>query len=863
SQNRKDFNNLLDVYLDAVFFSNLNELDFAQEGWRLEFAERSNPETPLEYKGVVYNEMKGAMSSPVSVLWQTLTSDLFPTTTYHYNSGGEPEHIPELTYEELKAFYRKHYHPSNAVFMTYGNIPAVELQKQFEEKALKEFDALGEVIDVTDEKRYQEPQVFESVYAADESDNGNRTHIVLAWLLGRSIDTMEALRTNLMTSVLLDNSASPLLHALETTELGSAPSPMCGTEDSNREMAFMAGIEGSRPEDAETLEALVLDTLKKVVEEGIPQERIDAALHQLELHQREVKGDGYPYGLQLILGGLSTAIHRGDPVASLNLDVALEQLRKEASEPDFIPDMIRRCLLDNKHRIRLTMKPDTTLAASKEERERERLEAIRSSMDDSQIRQVIEMSEKLAERQAQEDDPEVLPKVTLADVPADIHIPQPARRGAGRVDATTYAQGTNGLAYQQVIMDLPALDPSRIELLPRYLQVVTELGVGDRSYVETQAWQDAVSGGINVSTLVRAGLDDVQKVQGKYVISGKSLVRNHQKLTELIQETLLHPRFDELPKIRELIAQARIRSENSVTGQGHVLAMRAAASGMSGRARMSHETRGLEGIRRLKALDDSLAEQENLEQMAAELADLHKILSGGKASFLLIGEQEQLDPMQQDIERLWDGSLADTASSGFSLAPVTEQVNECWMTNTQVNFCGRAYPAVPTDHPDAPAFEVLGGFLRNGYLHSRVREQGGAYGGGASFDSDTGAFRFYSYRDPRLSETLEDFDRSIEWLLSHPHEYRALEEAILGVVSSIDKPGSPAGEAQKAFYGEMFGRDAEQRRAYRSKILAVTLDDLKRVGSEWLKPERASTAVISHAANQSEAESLGLEIIHL
>ncbi len=863
SQNRKDFFNLLDVYLDAVFFSNLHELDFRQEGWRLEFAERDDPATPLEFKGVVYNEMKGAMSSPVSVLWQTLTSKLFPTTTYHYNSGGDPEHIPDLTYEALVAFYRKHYHPSNAVFMTFGNLPAAELQQRFHERALAEFEPLDGIVDVGDEKRYRAPQVFESVYAADDADSGDRTHIVMAWLLGRSIDTMEALRTNLMTSVLLDNSASPLLHALETTELGSAPSPLCGTEDSNREMAFMAGIEGSRPEHAEALEKLILDTLEQVARDGVPQSRIDAALHQLELHQREIKGDGYPYGLQLILGGLPAAIHRGDPAAALNLDVALEQLRREAGEPDFIQRMVRRLLLDNPHRVRLTMKPDTDLARVKAQRERDRLDAIRAGMSEAEVQAVIDLARKLAERQAREDDPEILPKVTLDDVPADIPIPRGRRQRLGSVEATLYAQGTNGLAYQQVVLDLPRLDEAQIDLLPQYLNALTELGVGDRSYRETQAWQDAVSGGVSVSTLIRTELDDVQKARGKYVLSGKALARNHGALTELLHETLGKVRFDELPKIRELVAQARIRREHSVTGNGHVLAMRAAASGLSGRAWLSHRMHGLEGIRRLKALDDGLGDERRLATFAQEMAALHRHLVGGEKRFLLIGEEERLPAMGDDVAARWGDEATAPAGRPFGIDPVREPVRQCWMTNTQVNFCARAYPAVPAEHPDAAALEVLGGFLRNGFLHSKVREQGGAYGGGASYDADTGAFRFYSYRDPRLAETLEDFDRAIDWLLSHPHEYRALEEAILGVVGQLDKPGSPAGEAQKAFYGELFGRTPEQRRAYRARILAVTLDDLKRVGARWLKPETASTAVISHAGNEAVARELSLEIIPL
>lgn len=220
SQNKKDFYNLLDVYLDAVFFSRLDELDFAQEGHRIEFAETDNPDSPLVYKGVVFNEMKGAMSSVPSTLWHTLCEHLYPTTTYHYNSGGDPEHIPDLTYQQLKDFYKTHYHPSNAIFMTFGDIPAIELQEKFESEALSRFEKLDRLISVPDEKRYQTPiQVTES-YALNEAGGTERkTHIILGWLMGLSTDLEASMEAQLLSSVLLDNSASPLQHALETTDL--------------------------------------------------------------------------------------------------------------------------------------------------------------------------------------------------------------------------------------------------------------------------------------------------------------------------------------------------------------------------------------------------------------------------------------------------------------------------------------------------------------------------------------------------------------------------------------------------------------------------------------------------------------------
>ncbi|HEY8385374.1 MAG TPA: insulinase family protein, partial [Porticoccaceae bacterium] len=333
SLNRKDYFNLLDVYLDAVFFSRLDPLDFAQEGHRLEFAEPGNPDSPLVYKGVVFNEMKGAMSSPVSTLWHGLGKYLYPTTTYRHNSGGDPECIPDLTYQQLRHFYETHYHPSNAIFMTFGDIPAATIQERIETQALSRFQRLDVEISVPDEKRYLAPVRVEEAYAFDEdAPSDNKTHIVIGWLLGASTNLLESMEAHLLSSVLLDNSASPLLQALETTDLGNSPSPLCGLDDSQKELCFVCGIEGSEPDRARELERLVLDVLERVAREGIPEEQVAASLHQLELQQREITGDSYPFGLQLLMTALTSATHRGDPIALLDLDPVLETLRQRITD---------------------------------------------------------------------------------------------------------------------------------------------------------------------------------------------------------------------------------------------------------------------------------------------------------------------------------------------------------------------------------------------------------------------------------------------------------------------------------------------------------------------------------------------------
>jgi Zn-dependent M16 (insulinase) family peptidase len=861
SQNRKDFNNLLDVYLDAVFFSRLDPLDFAQEGHRVEFAEPGNPDSELVFKGVVFNEMKGAMSSVTSTLWSKLCEHLFPSTTYHYNSGGDPEHIPDLSYEQLQAFYRSHYHPSNAIFMTFGDIEASAHQAVFEEKALARFDKLEQRIKVQAERRLQAPLRVQDSYAFDESGStDSKTHLVMGWMLGESTDLEKLLEAQLLSSVLLDNSASPLQHALETTELGQAPSPLCGLEDSMREMVFCCGIEGSEAEHADALERMVLEVLQQVAEQGVSLERLEAVLHQLELHQREISGDSYPYGLQLILQGLGSATHYSDPIAVLNLEPVIAGMRERISDPHYIRRLAQELLLDNPHRVTLIMTPDTELSNRRTAAESTRLAAIKAGMDEQQRAAVVQLATDLVTRQGQVDDESILPKVELSDVPASLPDLSFTTSEVGGVHTTTYAQGTNGIVYQQAIAPLPQLSSEQLQVLPLYTSILTELGLGNDSYLEAQHRQAATVGSINAFSSMRGRVDDEQAITANFVLSSKALLCNADEQAQLMHDTLHTVRFDETDRIRDLIAQQRARRDQSITGNGHGLAMAAACAGMSPLAQLNHQLSGLAGIGSLRALDDRLRDPQELDAFAAQLAELHSQLKSTPMQFLAVAEDHKLAGVVQGASAIWTADNPGSLAAPFELGPIRERRGEMWLTNTQVNFCARAYPTVPVQHPDAAALTVLGGVLRNGFLHRAIREQGGAYGGGASQDSGMAAFRFYSYRDPRLAETLQDFDAAVTWMLDTAHEYRALEEAILGVIGSMDKPGSPAGEAKQHFHNRLFGRTHDQRELFRQHILAVSLDDLRRVTETYLQPELASTAVVTNSTQLDGTASLREEL---
>ena len=861
SQNVKDFNNLLEVYLDATFFPNLDVLDFAQEGHRLEFETPHDPESPLVYKGVVFNEMKGALSSPVQRLWQAVHHTLFPTITYHYNSGGEPKDIPQLTHAQLKAFHATHYHPSNAIFMTYGDRSAESHQKVFAERVLQHYQKTKR-LHIPNEQRYDTPQQATSFYPLDKKeDSKNKTHIVLAWLLGNSTDIQEVMAANLLTGVLLDNSASPLRHALETTDLGVGPSPLCGFDESSHESSFMCGLEGSNPEHADAVEALIFKVLTEVAEKGVPLSLVESVLHQIELSQREITGDGFPYGLRLLLNGLSPMIHGGNPIDFLDIDTVLNDLSKKCQDADFIPNLIRTLLLDNPHRVRIVMAPQETLAAQEIHDEKMQLEARKADMSAADKTNIIAQTKALEARQQTDDDPDVLPKVGLEDIADILKIPEGTAQAIDNLPTTWFARGTNGMIYQTLVLDLPEFDDDLLEILPLFCACVTEVGCGKETYRETAARQAAEVGGISARISQRGSVSDVQNMRSMFCLGGKALVRNQEPLAKLLRDTLEQARFDELPRLRELIAQMRAASDNSVTARGHQLAMNACSSGMSPAGYYASYWNGLVGMHRLKSLDDSLEDQDNLKAFAQKFEHIRTKILEAPRQLLVISESEHHHQIEQTFANIQWHTASTAEYTPFKPVVVNKVIKQVWRTNTPVNFCAKAYPTVAGDHVDAPALMLLGNFLQNGYLHRALREKGGAYGGGAQYDGNTGAFRFYSYRDPRLVDTLKDFDQSLQWLHTHKHADRALEEAILGVISHIDRPGSPAGEAMTSFFSSLHERTPKHRRDFRHRMLQVTLTDLLRVAKTYLQPEKAHIAVLTNAKNVAELPAdLGLEL---
>ena len=848
--NKKDFDNLLGVYLDSAFFPNLDSLDFAQEGHRLEFQEKNNPESEIEIKGVVYNEMKGAMSSITSQLWHGMSKHLYPSSTYKHNSGGDPENIIDLSHEDLVNFHKKHYHPSNATFFTYGNIDPIEIQSFIKENVLDNFSPSNEVVAVKNEDRFDVPITVSDFYNPQPGDEDNH-HIVLSWLLNESHNPVQLLETYLMSNILLDNSASPLRKVLESTKLGKSPSPLTGLEADQKELVFAAGLEGVDSNKSKEVEALIMECLNKLVKDGVPKDLIESSLHQLEIRQREITGSGMPFGLQIMLTCLPACIHNDNPLNILDLDNAFNTIKNNLKTDNYIENLIEKNLIKNNHRLTYSLVPDTELNKKNEEKIQNKVLDITKSLSEQDKEQLVKLANDLEERQNTIDDPEVLPKVTREDIPEIRKYASPLTSENKEARNYYYKTGTNGIVYHSMIFPCDALEKDELKIASLFSNTLTDIGLGDKGYEDIQKYQSSITGGVSASFVTLPNkLDDTYKLALK--VSSKSLEGNESFMQDLMMRTVKESNFDETDRIKELLEFISSDNEKSVIQNGHILSMSNAASQISNIASTNDLTSGLRFIHNTNQLSKLVAAPNELSKYLELLKSIKSKISETPSHFFTASALNKEDINLNFI-------IEETTRQHKQQNLITTQDDSLgWITGSQVCFCAEAFPTVDFRHEDAPALTVLGTVLRNGYLHSAIREKGGAYGAGASQDSNNKVFKFFSYRDPKCSETFDEFKNSREWSIKNITEEQ-LEEGVLGVISSIDKPLSPFGEAMSDFMSKLDQKSQDERLHFRAKVKECKLADLMYVSEKYLFGESKRSAI---AGQNYEAElvKLGFKI---
>ncbi|MEA3416560.1 MAG: insulinase family protein [Thermodesulfobacteriota bacterium] len=877
TQNRKDFYNLMDIYLDAAFFPKIDELSFKQEGHRLEIEDdlKDAGSMRLVYKGVVYNEMKGAMSSPDQVLARFLLKALYPDTTYSHNSGGDPVVIPSLTYDQLKAFHKRHYHPSNSFFYTYGNMPLKEHLNFIQEKILKKFKRIDPKTDVLSQPRWNKPRKIINKYPLGESeDPSKKCQVCVAWLTTDIKDFFEILVLTLLEHILLGNSASPLRKALVDSKLGTALSDGTGFHDDNRDTMFVCGLKDVEESAAEEIETIVFDTLKSLVDKGINKKLIESAIHQIEFHRKEITNTPYPYGLKLLLTISGGWLHGADPERILRFDADLDRLKKELSRGTFFEDKIKSYFLDNPHRVLFTLAPDQLMESKEKNRVAVELESVRASLSKSNMKKIKEDAKALRRLQENIEDVSCLPTLELEDIPPSVKsVKETNSYGAA---AACYNQPTSGIFYFEAAAVAGSFRKHLIPLIPFFCFALPRIGTTTRDYTEMAQLIDAHTGGIGLSSNSSTSFEKKGLCLPFISFSGKCLVRNQGRMFEIIQELLCKFAFSDIVRLKSLLFEYRAGLESMVVQSGHSLAMMLASRNLSTTCALSEIWHGVHQLQTIKGLTDDLTE-DKLESVSSDLLSIGKnLFTRSNFKIALIGEDHSLSTassLTASIQKaLFHSPLEGlpvrvrTQTGGKGGVPVDafatseiefddKIIREGWSTSSAVSFVAQAFKTVRVEHEDAPALSVISKILRSMYLHREIREKGGAYGGFALYNSEDGIFNFGSYRDPHISATLKVYDGAAGFINSGRFVDEDVKEAILQVCSGIDRPDPPGPAAQKAFYRKIVSLSDETRKTFKERLLSLTRNKVIEVAAKYFDQNKSkrSVAVISGEQKLKEA----------
>ena len=865
TQNSKDFRNLMDVYLDAVFFPKLEKLSFKQEGHRLEVIEDKvgNDDHPrLTYKGVVYNEMKGAMSSADQVMARSLLKALYPSTTYSFNSGGEPSDIPLLTHKQLKAFHKHHYHPSNAYFYTYGNLPLKDHLEFIESKILRKFSRIQPDTEVLQQPRWHQPRQATFYYPlAENEETSKKCQACVAWLTADILDSSEVLTLALLEQILLGNPGSPLRKALIDSQLGSALCDAAGFEADNRDTMFVAGLKDMEESAVEKLESIILEVLRNLATEGIDETLIESALHQIEFHRKEVTNTPYPYGIKQLLILAGVWIHGGDPLNRLRLDEDLKWIRQQTAKGKYFEEYIRMHLLENSHRLLYRLLPDQQMARKEETRVEHELDQIAAQLKKSDIDTIVSDAKALEQLQVTEEDISCLPTLSRKDVPADI----PRIMGSEdltEIPVVTYEQRTSGIFYFATAIGAGNIHPKLIPLVPFFCYALPKIGTSRYDFSEMANRIDLYTGGVSLAVHSRTRFGGHGNGIPFVSFNSKCLDRNQEPMLDIIEELIFDANLSNLNRLKNLLLEYRATLESMVIHNGHRLAISLASRNFSSARNLSELWSGVSQLKAIKELSDDLSDKK-LEQLVEDFDEIRKaIFFNNNVKIALIGEGNAIDAAKNSVAKICrqlpNSSLVETNNGAFYTPNISfpdDLVREGWTTSSAVSFVAQAFESVRMEHPDAPALSIIAKFLRSLYLHREIREKGGAYGGFALYNPEDGLFCLASYRDPHIVSTLDVFNDAAAFILSDSYSDTDIDEAVLQVCSEIDKPDPPGPAARKAFYRKIIGLTDEDRQLFKERLLQLDRHQVSESAKRYfgVNREDPSVAVVSGESQLNKA----------
>jgi len=869
SCNEKDFYNLVDVYLDAVLHPNLTPDTLRQEGHHIE---AESVEGPKSFKGVVYNEMKGAYSDADRVLAELSQRTLFPDVTYGVESGGHPRDIPDLTWEQFKGFHDRFYHPSNARMWFYGD-DAEEKRLAKANEFLEEFQKR----DVADSRvglqpKWTEPRSHTFEYDAGSGGNLDKKFMATVnWMLPEVDATSpeDLLALTVLNHMMLATSASPLRKALIDSGLGE-DLVGGGVEMDLRQMAFSIGLKGMDKEGPEKMKSLLRQELEKYAEEGFSQSLIDASLNTIEFRLREKNTGGFPKGLSLMLASMTTWLHEADPLTPLRYETPLAAVKErlENGEPVF-QELIKSLILDNPHNSFVTMKPDPKYAEKEDVLEAKKLQAQLNGLTDEDMQELVDISKRLKEKQAAPDDPKDLAKIpTLGRSDLDKlmkFVPFSEEKISGAT-VLNHPLVTNGIVYFDLTFDFSNLTREQLQLAGLLSSCLTELGTKNYSFVDLKEKIGTETGGIRSSTMITQEVSEDGRGTPvpKFVIRGKAMKSNSSSLFDLIGEIVTNVNVDNRDRLRQYLIEEKAGVESGIVPSGHMVA----ASRLRAMYRVSDwATEQLGGVAYLSFLREILERVDNdWDNLVQELKAVQMaIFDRNTVVCNVTCPESDYNDIRPALTSFVESLPGDTPK-GSGLLWVEEGAsklrvdNEALIIPAGVNYVGKAANLRDMGFKPTGASALASKFLGTTYLWDVVRVQGGAYGGFCRLDNRSGTFTFLSYRDPNIMKTINAYDGAAKFLREVSLSDEELTKSIIGVIGDIDSYQLPDAKGFAGLVRYMTKETNELRQQRRDEVLNASVKSFHELGevlSEAMSD--ASVVVVGGEEALKTAVSQGLK----
>ncbi|KAA3619667.1 MAG: peptidase M16 [Calditrichaeota bacterium] len=818
STNLHDFYNLVDVYLDAVFYPRLNEDVLRQEGWHYEL---QNPEEPLVYKGVVFNEMKGAYSSPTRIIAEKSQHSLFPDTAYGVESGGHPEAIPELTFDEFIDFHKTYYHPSNAFIYFYGDDNP---EKRF--SVLNEYlnDFTSRTVDssIALQKRFKQTvKTKHKYFAGKDLGDAQKGVVSVNFLISDSLETFDRLKYILLDHILIGTPASPLRKALIDSGLGSDLSGH-GLDGDLRQMNYSIGLRDIKPNDGDKVEALILDTLKNLAQNGIEKNTIDASLNTIEFSLRENNTGSYPRGLSMMIDALTIWLHDANPIDALAYEKPLAKLKSSLSEnPRFFESIIETAFINNSHRTTLIFEPDESLEAKRQDDEHRKLSEIKNNLTRNEIDVIIKETALLQEKQNRPDNPEDLakiPRLGLQDLEPK-HTPLPIEvLKVPETEIVYHDLFTNGILYLELGFNLNKVPEKMLPYVLIFGRALLETGTEKFDQIELTQRIGKYTGGLWRSTL-NSTIEDGHSTTSWLFIKGKAMVNQVDEMLALLHEILTTARLDNRDRIKQIVLDAKSAFENSLAVSGHSLAQSQLAAAFSKAGWISEKMNSLSYLFFLRNLEKRI--EQDWQSMQADFEMLRSTL---------ISRKNLICNCTVDSKNWLQ--IEPRISTFISTLPARKSEKQDWSFTkngihtglsvpTQVNFVGKGMNIYEHGYEFHGSIFVISKYLRTTWLWDRVRVHGGAYGAFCHFNRRTGLLAFLSYRDPNLKETLKIFDDTASFLQETKINKDELTKSIIGTIGDIDSYMLADAKGGASLFRYLTGTTDEKLQNIRDEILGT------------------------------------------